>query len=325
MKSAVIAVLSFTLGAVSGAGWAQDPAAGYPTKPVRLFGQGTGSTADYLARFLSQRLSERWGQPVVVDSRAGAGGTIPTDLVAKAAPDGYNMVMGHAGPFVSAVSLYGKDLPYDPLRDFEPITMVATGVTVLVTNPAVPVSNAGELLAYAKQHGKLAFSSAGNGSISHLTGELLKDVTGIPLQHIPYKSAGFALTAILTGEVQVSFLSPVTAYAQLKAGKVRALAVSSPTRFPGAPDIPSAVEAGIPGMKAKLWFGLFTTGKTPRAVVLKLNRDIGDILRNSDNRQTILAQGIETAPSTPEELNEWVKSELAIWTPIIQRAGIKAD
>jgi tripartite-type tricarboxylate transporter receptor subunit TctC len=154
---------------------------------------------------------------------------------------------------------------------------------------------------------------------------LLKDIAGIPLQHVPYKSAGFALTAILTGEVQVSFLSPVTAYAQLKAGKVRALAVSSATRFPGAPDIPSAVEAGIPGMKAKLWFGVFTTGRTPRAIVMKMNRDIGDILRNPENRQTILAQGIETAPSTPEDLGDWVKSELALWTPIIQRAGIKAD
>ena len=141
----------------------------------------------------------------------------------------------------------------------------------------------------------------------------------------PTRSAGFALTAILSGEVQVSFLSPVTAYAQLKAGKVRALAVSSATRFPGAPDIPSAVEAGIPGMKAKLWFGLFTTGKTPRSVVMKINRDIGDILRNPENRNAVLAQGIETAPSSPEELNDWVRSELALWTPIIQRAGIKAD
>ena len=325
MKMVAVALLASTLVMVPLAGNAQDAAAGYPGKPVRLFGQGTGSTADYLARFLSQRLTERWGQPIVVDSRAGAGGTIPTDLVAKAAPDGYNMVMGHAGPFVSAVTLYGKDLPYDPVKDLEPVSMIATGVTLLVTNPGLPVTSAGELIAYAKQNGKLSFSSAGNGSISHLTGELLKDIAGIPLQHIPYKSAGFALTAILTGEVQVSFLSPVTAYAQLKAGKVRALAVSSATRFPGAPDIPSAVEAGIPGMKAKLWFGVFTTGRTPRAIVMKMNRDIGDILRNPENRQTILAQGIETAPSTPEELGDWVKSELTLWTPIIQRAGIKAD
>ncbi len=321
MKLLVCLALSFGIAGAQ----AQDPAATYPSKPIRIFGQGGGSTADYLSRYIGQRLTERWGQPVLIDNRAGAGGTIPTDVVAKAAPDGYNLVMGHAGPFVSAVSLYGKDLPYDPAKDFEPITMVATGVTVLVINPSVPVTSATELIAYARQNGKLSYSSAGNGTVSHLTGELLKDVTGIPLQHIPYKSAGFALTAILTGEVQVSFLSPVTAHAQLKAGKVRALAVSSVTRFPSTPDIPSAVEAGIPGMKAKLWFGLFTTGKTPKSVVMKLNREIGDILRRSENREAILAQGIEPAPSSPEELTEWVKSELALWTPIIQRAGIKAD
>src|SRR4051812_24684032 len=142
---------------------AQDAAAGFPSKPVRIFGQGMGSTADYLSRYLSQRLNERWGQPVLVDSRAGAGGTIPTDAVAKSPPDGYNMVMGHAGPFVSAVTLYAKTLPYDPAKDFEPITMVATGVTVLVINPAVPVSNAQEFIAYAKQKGDLAYGSAGNG------------------------------------------------------------------------------------------------------------------------------------------------------------------
>jgi len=304
---------------------AQDPAAGYPSKPIRIYGQGTGSTADYLSRYIAAKLTERWGQPVIVDSRAGAGGTIPTDAVAKSAPDGYNMVMGHAGPFVSAVTLYAKTLPYDPLRDFEPITLVATGVTVLVTNLNVPVSNARELLALARQKGDLTYGSAGNGSISHLTGELLKSVTGVPLQHIPYKSAGNALTAVLAGEVQVSFLSPLTAHSQLKGGKLKALAVSSATRFPSVPEIPSAEEAGIPGMQAKLWFGLFAAGKTPRPIVMKLNREIGDILRNPETREAILKQGIETTPSTPEELGAWVRTELARWTPIIQATGIKAD
>ena len=304
---------------------AQDPAATYPSKPIRIYGQGTGSTADYLSRYIAQKLTERWGQPVIVDSRAGAGGTIPTDAVAKSAPDGYNMVMGHAGPFVSAVTLYAKTLPYDPLRDFEPITLVATGVTVLVTNLNLPVSNARDLLALARQKGDLTYGSAGNGSISHLTGELLKSVTGVPLQHIPYKSAGNALTAVLAGEVQVSFLSPLTAHSQLKGGKLKALAVSSSTRFPSVPEIPSAEEAGIPGMQAKLWFGLFAAGKTPRSIVMKLNREIGDILRNPETREAILKQGIETTPSTPEELGAWVKNELARWTPIIQATGIKAD
>ncbi len=236
---------------------AQDPAASFPSRTIRIFGQGTGSTADYLSRYVAQKLTGRWGQPVIVDSRAGAGGTIPTDVVAKSPPDGYNLVMGHIGPMVSAVTLYANNLPYDPVRDFEPVTMVGQGVVVLVTNPALPVSTAREFIAYAKDKGNLAYSSAGNGSTSHLTGELLKRITGVPLQHIPYKSAGNALTAMLTGEVQVSFLSPLTAHAQLKAGKVKALAVSSSTRFAGSPEIPSAAEAGIAGMDVKLWFGLF--------------------------------------------------------------------
>src|SRR5881396_658905 len=264
---------------------AQDPAASYPSRTIRIFGQGTGSTADYLSRYIAQKLSERWGQPVIVDSRAGAGGTIPTDVVAKSPPDGYNLVMGHIGPMVSAVTLYAKSLPYDPLRDFEPVTMVAQGVVVLVTHPAVLAASAKEFIAYAKEKGDLAYGSAGNGSTSHLAGELLKKVTGIPLQHIPYKGAGNALTAVLSGEVPVSFLSPLTAHAQLKSGKVRALAVSSATRFPGAPDIPSAAEAGIPGMEAKLWFGLFAPARTPKAIVGKLNSEVGGILRSPETQE----------------------------------------
>jgi len=310
---------------LAGSAHAQDPAATYPNKPIRIFGQGTGSTADYLSRYIAQKLGERWGQPVIVDSRAGAGGTIPTDVVAKSPPDGYNLVMGHIGPMVSAVTLYGKNLPYDPVKDFEPVTMVGQGVVVLVVQPAMPVSNALEFVAYAKHKGDLTYSSAGNGSTSHLAGELLKRVTGIPLQHIPYKSAGNALTAMLTGEVQVSFLSPLTAHAQLKAGKVKALAVSSTTRFAGAPEIPSAAEAGIPGMDAKLWFGLFAPAKTPKPIVAKLNREIGEILRAPETQETFLKQGVAAAPGTPEELGEWVKNELARWTPVIQAAGIKAD
>ena len=304
---------------------AQEPAASYPSRTVRIYGQGMGSTADYLSRYLAQKLQERWNQPVIVDSRSGAGGTIPADAVAKAPPDGYNLVMGHAGPFVSAVTLYAKTLPYDPLKDFEPVTMVATGVTVLVINPAIPASNAQEFIAYAKRKGDLSYASAGNGTISHLTGELLKSVTGVPLQHIPYKSAGNALTAVLSGEVPVSFLSPLTAHAQLKSGKVRALAVSSATRFPGAPDIPSAAEAGIPGMEAKLWFGLFAPARTPNTVVARLNAEVGGILRSPDTQETFLKQGVAAAASTPEELADWVRAELVRWTPIIQGAGIRAD
>ncbi|MFM9967610.1 MAG: Bug family tripartite tricarboxylate transporter substrate binding protein [Burkholderiales bacterium] len=309
---------------IAGTARAQDPANSYPSKPVRVFALGAASASDFLARYVAQRLGERWGQPMVIDNQAGASGTIATNIVAKAPPDGYSLVMGNLGPFVSAVSLY-KNLPYDPLKDFEPLSMVGTSIVVLVTHPSVPVGNVAELIAYAKQKGSLSYSSAGNGTLGHLVGELLKDATGIPLLHVPYKTPAPAMIAIVSGEVQVSFLSPVSALGQIKAGKVRAMAVSSSTRFTGTPEIPSASEAGIPGMKAKLWFGFFTTAKTPRPIVMKLNREIGDILRRPEARAAILEQGFEAAPSTPEELGEWVRSELALWTPIIQRAGIKLD
>lgn len=295
----------------------------FPSKPIRIMGQGAGSTADYLSRYIGQRLTERWHQAVVIDNRAGAGGTLAAEVVAKAAPDGYSLIMGHAGPMVSAVSLY-KNLPYDPLKDFAPITKTATGVTVLVVHPSVPAKNVQELIALSKQR-NLSYASAGNGTVSHLTGELFKQVAKVDVQHIPYKSAGFALTSILSGETQISFLSPITAYAQLKSGKVRALAVSSKDRFVGAPDIPSATEAGIPGMVAELWFGLFTTAKTPKPIVAKLNREITGILTTQEVKDAILQRGAVLAPGTPEELHDYVKSELARWTPIIKASGIKAD
>ena len=303
--------------------FAQD-AKDFPNRPIRIMGGGVGSTADYLSRYIGQKLNEKWAQPVVVDSRSGAGGTLAADVVAKAAPDGYNLVMGHAGPMVSAAALY-KDLPYDPVRDFAPVSRMTTGVVVLVTHPSLPVSNAKELIAYIKQKPGLSYASAGNGSMSHLAGELFNGIAGVKVLHIPYKSAGFALTSLLGSETQISFLSPVTAHTQLKAGRVKALAVSSKARFAGTPDIPSATEAGLPGLDARLWFGLFTTAKTPRAVVMKLNREITDVLNRPDVKQHLITQGAEAAPSTPEELGDFVKAELARWTPIIKAAGIKAD
>ena len=301
-----------------------DPAATYPNRPIRIMGQGPGSTADYLSRYVGQKLTEKWNQPVVVDNRAGAGGTIPTDITAKAAPDGYTLVMAHAGPMVSAVSLY-RDLPYDPVKDFAPITRVTTGVTVLVTHTSLPVNNAKELIAYAKQKGNLSFGSAGNGSISHLSGELLNQVGGIKLMHVPYKSAGFALTALLSNEVPISFLSPITAHAQIKAGRVKALLVSSRTRFEGAPDIPSSTEAGIPDFEALLWFGLFSAAKTPRPIVMKLNQAVSEVLNKPEAKDAITKQGAVVSTGTPEDLGKFVQTEIKRWTPIIKAAGIKAD
>ncbi len=325
MKCIGYALSGMVIGAALLAGpvIAAEPADKFPSKPIRIMGQGAGSTADYLSRYIGQKLTERWHQAVVVDNRAGAGGTLAAEVVAKATPDGYSLIMGHAGPMVSAVSLY-KNLPYDPLKDFAPITKTATLVTVLVLHPSIPAKNVQELVALAKQK-NLTYASAGNGTISHLTGELFKQVAKVDVQHVPYKSAGFALTSILSGETQISFLSPITAHVQLKSGKLRALAVSSTDRFVAVPDIPSATEAGIPGMVAELWFGLFTTAKTPKPIVAKLNREITGILQSQEVKDALLKRGAIVAPGTPEELQTFVKSELAKWTPIIKASGIKAD
>jgi tripartite-type tricarboxylate transporter receptor subunit TctC len=311
-------------GAYTAAAYGADVSSAYPTKPIRIMGQGPGSTADYLSRYVGHKLTEVWGQSVVVDNRSGAGGTIPTDVCAKSAADGYTLVMGHAGTHVSAVALY-KDLPYDPVRDFAPITMVSRGVTVLVVHPSIPVSNVQELIAYAKQKGNLSYASAGPGTASHLTGELFKHVTGLKILHVPYKSAGFALTALLGAETQISFLSPVTAYTQLKAGKLKALAVSSRTRFPGTPDIPSATEAGVPGMEALLWFALFAPAHTPQPIITKLNHAVTGMLREPEVKDVLLKQGADAAPSTPAELGAFVRAEIPKWTKVIREAGIKAD
>lgn len=326
--AAVVALGIATTVATPGIAQAQaDAAKDFPTRPLRIMGQGTGSTADYLSRVIGQKLSERWGQPVVVDNRAGAGGTIPTEVAVRATPDGHTLVMGHAGPMVSAVSLYPK-LSYDPVRDLQPISMVAQGVTAVVVHTSVPATSIKDLVAWAKQKGPIAYGSAGNGSISHLSGELFRKVVGIELEHIPYKSAGAALTALISGEVQLSFLSPVTVAGQLKAGgaaKMRPLAVSSPKRFIGAPDIPGSAEAGFPQFEARLWFGLFTAAKTPKPVVDRLNQAIVEILAMPEVRDTILKQGIEVVSSTPAELGRFVNDELARWTPIIKAAGITAN
>lgn len=298
----------------------------YPLRPVRIITGSVGSTSDQIARFTAHKLSERLGQQFIVDNRAGAGGTIGTDMAARAAPDGHTLTVAHAGTHVSAVSLF-KHLPYDPLRDFEPVTLLMKGVTVLVAHPSLPANSVQELIALGKSKGgdAVSWGSAGAGTISHLTGELFNQVTGIRFLHVPYKGAGPALTGLLSGEVQFAFLSPVTAYAQLQGGKVKAFAVSSRERFPGTPNIPSATEAGVPGMEALLWFGLMAPAKTPKAVITRLNREVNESFKQSEVKETLLKMGAIASPSTPEEMRAFIKSELSKWTPVIKAAGITAQ
>lgn len=308
---------------MSSAVWAQD----FPTKPVRIYGQGAGSTADFMARFIGKELQGKWGQPFVVDNQAGAGGTIAAAAVARSAPDGYNLIMGHAGPIVSAVSLY-KPLSYDPVKDLQPIALICTGAVVLVTNPGkIGVKSAKEFMEHVRaQPSKTFYASAGNGSASHLAMALLEVENKVTLRHVPYKSAGQALNALLAGDVSVSFLSVVTANAQLKAGKVAPLVVASAERFPSLPDVPGARESGIKGIdQAYLWFGLFAAANTPPAIVKKLNDEVNAILTKPETRQLFLEQGAIPDPRTPEQLGQLVKEQLALWTPFIETNKIKAD
>ncbi len=298
----------------------------YPTRPVRVITGSVGSTTDQIARFTAQKLTERLGQQFIVDNRAGAGGTIGTDIAAKSVPDGYTLTIAHAGTHVSAVSLF-KNLPYDPIRDFAPISLLMKGVTVLVAHPSTPANNVKELIALGKAKGgdAVSWGSAGAGTISHLTGELFNQVTGIKFLHVPYKGAGPALTGLLSGETQFAFLSPVTAHVQLQARKVKAFAVSSLTRFPGTPDIPSAAEAGVPGMEALFWVGIAAPAKTPQPVITRLNREINDSFNRPDTRETLLKLGAIASPSSPAEMLAFIKAELVKWTPIIKGAGITAQ
>jgi tripartite-type tricarboxylate transporter receptor subunit TctC len=224
------------------------------------------------------------------------------------------------------VSLF-KNLPYDPIKDFAPVTLLMKGVTVLVAHPSVPANNVKELIALGKAKGgnSVAWGSAGAGTISHLAGELFVRVTGVNFLHVPYKGAGPALTGLLSGETQFAFLSPVTARVQLQAKKVKAFTVTSLERFPATPDVPSAAEAGVPGLEALLWFGLMAPAKTPRPIVMKLNREINESFKQPDTQEALLKLGALAAPTTPEEMLAFIKAELVKWAPVIKAAGIKVE
>jgi len=311
--------------ALSAPAWSADPAAGYPNRPIRLISGSPGSTSDFAARFIAQKLTERWGQQVVVDNRPGAGGIIGIEIGSKAAPDGYTLMIGHIGTHASAQFLYSK-LAYDPVRDFAPISQLTNSGIALAVHPSVPVRDLKEFVAYAKaKPGTINYGSAGGGTSSQLSGELFNQMTGARLVHIPYKGAGFALTAVMSGETQATFLSTTTIAVQAKAGKVRPLAVLSEKRFPAAPDIPSAVEAGIPGLDSSVWFGLFAQAKTPRAIVMKINKEVVASLRLPEAQALLLAHGAEAVPTTPEEFDRFIKSEIAKWGKVIKAAGIQAN
>ena len=297
----------------------------YPTRPVRLITGSPGSTSDISARFIAQKLGERWGQQVVVDNRPGAGGIIGAEIAARAVPDGYTLFNGQIGTHASPQFLF-KKLAYDPIKDFAPIAQLTTSGIALVVNQQVPSRDLKEFVAYAQsRQGGLSYGSAGGGTSSQLSGELFNQITGAKLVHIPYKGAGFALTGVVSGEVQAAFLSTTTVAAQVKAGKLRALAVLSNARFSASPEIPTAAEQGFPGIDSTVWFGLFAPANTKDAIIQKISQAVGEIMRTPDARTLLLSQGAEPMPSTPQEFDRFLRQEITKWGKVIKAAGIQPN
>ena len=312
-------MMACALGAAAGAA---DLTQSFPNRPVRLVTGSTGSTADITARFIGQKLSERWGYQVVVDNRAGAGGIIGGEIVARSAPDGHTLIVSGINMQVSAPLLF-KNLPFDPAKDFAPISLLTNSGLVMVVPPGLPADNLREFIAYAKKKTEgVNYSSAAIGTSSHLTGELFAQATGTKLNHVPYKGTGFSLNALFTGEVQVAFLSTTTTSGQVKSGKLKALALMSTKRFSTTPDIPTSLEQGFPGLESYVWFGLFAPVRTPKTLIAKINADIVAILRLPEARDMLAAQGAEAVPTTPEEFAAFQKSETAKWGKVIRDAHI---
>ena len=301
-------------------------AAAYPSKPVRLvIPFPPGGPLDVIGRLIAQKASEDWGQSVVVDNRPGAGGNIGADLVAKSPPDGYTIVMGALSTHAVNPSLYAK-MPYDAVKDFAPISLVAITPNVLVVNPSVPVNSAKEFVAYAKANsGKLSFGSGSNGSAGHLAGELFKVDTKTDIVHVPYKGGAPATQGLLAGDTQFMFDNLANAMAQVKAGKLKALAVTTAERSKLAPDLPTMAEAGLPGFDISTWFGLLAPAGTPKDVIAKWNAEVVKILNSPDVRERLTAQGAEPAPTTPEQFAAFIQSEIPKYARIVKISGAKVD
>jgi tripartite-type tricarboxylate transporter receptor subunit TctC len=297
----------------------------WPSRPLRIvvpFPPGGG--IDVAARIVAERLSRSLAQPVVIDNRAGAGGVIGTDAVAKAPGDGYTLLASTPGPTSIAVSTNPK-LPYDPVADFAPVSMLAIGGNVLVVHPASPARSVQELIALARANpGKLNFGSSGVATSQHLSAELFKHMAKVDFAHIAYKGTGLALADLLAQRIDFMFADP-SILAQVKAGKVRALAITTPKRYAAAPELPTVAESGLPGFEATNWYSLLVPGSTPKDITARLNAEVVAILGQADVREKLLEQNIEAASSTPEELARYLRNDIARWTAVVKAAGIKVD
>jgi len=298
----------------------------YPVKPIRMIvPSAPGSGPDTMARAIGQQLTGALGQPVVVENRGGAGGSIGGEAAAKAAPDGYTLIMASAGSHAVNVGLYPK-LGYDPLRDFAPVSLVSSAPNILIVHPSLPVKSVKDLIALARtKPGALSFASGGNGSTAHLSGELFKMLANVNMVHVPFKGAPGAVLAVMSGEVQLAFPNLPPALPQVRAGKLRALAVTTGKRFAAVPQLPTVAEAGVPGYEARAWFGVLAPTGTPRPIVTRLNAEIVKSVRAPEMRERLLADGAEAIGSTPEEFTAVMKTDIAKWAKVIKASGAKPD
>ncbi|MEO6408428.1 MAG: tripartite tricarboxylate transporter substrate binding protein [Burkholderiaceae bacterium] len=299
----------------------------YPdNKPIRLIVPAApGGGADFVARILGQKLGESLGQTVVVDNRAGASGTIAADNTAKAAPDGHTLLIGQSTSIVIAPHMYAK-LGYDTLRDLAPITLVAQVPNILVVHPSVKAANVKELIALAKARPDLLnYGSSGNGAPSHLAGEMFKSAAGVTMTHVPYKGAGPAVNDLVAGQIQIMFAPIVAVLPQVKAGRLRALAVTSAARSAAAAEVPTLAESGLPGYEISSWFGLFAPSGTPPAVIERLYKESAKALQSADVRERFAHEGAEPGGNPPAEFSGYVKGEFAKFGRIVKGIGIKAE
>lgn len=297
----------------------------WPAKPVKiLFGFPAASATDVIARTVGQKLSQKWGQSVIIDNRPGAGGNLGSALAAKAAPDGYTIFFGTVANAIST-TLYSK-LDYDYLKDFTPITLVATTPLVLVANPALPVKNVKELIEYARANpGKLNFGSGGVGTSNHLAGEMFKSETGTKLVHVAYKGTPAAYTDLFSGQISLMWDNIVAVTPHIKAGRLKPLAVTSAKRSPSLPDVPTMEEAGLPGFEAVSWIGALVPVGTPQPIVDKIHTDLVAVLQMPDVKQQLGALGAVVVGNTPEQFAAWNRSEIAKWAKAVKESGARID
>jgi tripartite-type tricarboxylate transporter receptor subunit TctC len=303
---------------------AQAPA--YPKQPVTLVVPfPAGGPTDAMARVLAQKLGDRLGQQVVVDNKGGAGGSIAAEFVAKAPADGYTLFFGTTGTMAINPSLYSK-LRYDPVKDFAPVSLMASTMNVLVVNPQVPARNLADVIKLAKaKPGDITYGSAGNGSSNHLSGELFRSTAGIQISHIPYKGSAPALVDLMGGRITMMFDTIAQQTQNIAAGKVRAIAVTGPKRSPLLPDVPTAQEAGLKDFDVTIWFGVLAPAGTPATVIDKLSREIGAVMSTDEMKKRMQADGAEARPTSPAEFAALIRSDLAKWTPVVKASGATLD